>query len=156
MRIQWRLLLVCLAVPLGVGGVSGWISRGGQAAFAAMNKPPLSPPGWIFPAVWTVLFILMGTASYLVLTSSRSRLGTGRAMGAYGLQLGMNFLWPVLFFNLGNYLLSLVWLLVLWLAILVTAIRFSRISKTAARLLLPYLVWVGFAGYLNWGICLLN
>ena len=108
------------------------------------------------PAVWTVLFLLMGMASFLVLDSGKSRREIRRALGVYGLQLGVNFFWPILFFNLGAYLFSLLWLILLWILILAAKLRFSRISLSAGRLLLPYLLWTAFAGYLNAGVWLLN
>ncbi len=151
-----RKLLICVAVPLAVGGVSAWLSRGGMNAFAALNKPPLSPPGWLFPVVWTLLFILMGLASYLVLMSGRPRQTVNKALRLYGIQLGVNFFWSIFFFNLSLYLFSFLWLILLWLLILAATVRFYQISQTAGSLMLPYVLWVAFAGYLNLGICLLN
>lgn len=122
-------------------------------AFEALNKPALSPPGWLFPVVWTVLYILMGIASYLVLTSGKPN---DTALIVYGIQLVFNFFWPILFFNLELYLLSFFWLVLLWLLILKTTLSFYQISKPAGYLMLPYLLWVTFAGYLNFFIYLLN
>lgn len=124
--------------------------------FADLNKPPLSPPGWLFPVVWTILFVLMGAASYLVLTSEKPQQVVDRALRLYVVQLGVNFFWSIFFFGQSRYLFSFLWLVLLWLLILATAIRFYRIMPLAGYLLLPYLIWVTFAGYLNLGICLLN
>lgn len=121
--------------------------------FEAISKPALAPPGFLFPAVWTILYILMGIASYLVLTSGRPN---DTALTVYGIQLAFNFFWPIIFFNLGLYLFAFLWLVLLWLLILITAVLFCQISKPAGYLMLPYLLWVTFAGYLNLSIYLLN
>ena len=96
MRIDWKKLIACLALPLAVGGLSALVS-GGTDAYREMNQPPLSPPGWIFPVVWAVLYLLMGYASYLVLTSGAPKKDIRRAWLLYGLQLLANFLWSPLF-----------------------------------------------------------
>ena len=156
MKIKWKPLLICLAIPLAVGGLSAFLTRNGMEAFQNLNQPPLSPPAWLFPVVWSILFLLMGLASYLVYTSGKTRPATRTALIVYGVQLAFNFLWPIFFFNLGLYLFSFVWLVVLWGLILTTAVLFSHLSKPAGLLLLPYLLWVAFAGYLNFSIYLLN
>lgn len=156
MKIQWKPLLICVAIPLAVGSLAALLSRDGMNVFASLEKPPLSPPGWLFPVVWTILYVLMGIASYLVFTSGADRKTVGAALRVYGFQLAVNFLWPIFFFNFGWYLFSFVWLLLLLLLILVTFARFWKISVPAACLLIPYLIWVVFAGYLNLGVALLN
>lgn len=156
MKIKWKLLLICIAIPLMVGGIAGFISQNSMSAFEALNKPPLSPPGWVFPVAWTILYILMGIASYLILTSDAPQKRINKAMKLYVLQLFFNFLWTFWFFNLELYLFAFIWLVALWLLILITILSFSRISKPAAYLMVPYLLWVTFAGYLNLGIALLN
>ncbi len=155
MKIQWKKLITCIIIPLAVGGVAALLTRGSMQAFDTLNKPPLSPPGWLFPIVWTILYILMGIASYLVATSGqpyRSR----SALTVYGIQLVFNFFWSIIFFNLEMYLFAFIWLVLLWLFILTTTFLFYRISKAAGYLMLPYLLWVTFAGYLNLAIFLLN
>ncbi len=153
LKIQWKKLISCLAIPLAAGGLSALLTRGSMESFEALNKPPLSPPGWLFPVVWTVLFVLMGIASYLAAVSG----GPNRtALAVYGVQLLFNFVWPLLFFRLAQYLPAFIWLVILWVLILVTAVLFYRISKPAGYLMLPYLAWVAFAGYLNLAIFLLN
>ena len=141
---------------MAVGGLSAFLTQDSMETFNRLNQPPLAPPGWLFPVVWTILFILMGLASYLVLTSGKSDQSIRNALSVYGFQLLVNFLWPILFFNLGLYLFSFFWLIFLWILILVTMLLFYRIRKTAGYLLLPYLLWVSFAGYLNLSIYLLN
>ncbi len=153
MKIQWKKLILCIALPLAVGGLSALFTRGGMEAFRSLNKPPLSPPGWLFPVAWTILYILMGIASYLVLTSGKPNRA---ALTVYGIQLAFNFFWSIIFFDFEAYLFSFIWLVILWVLIFVTMILFHGISKPAGYLLLPYLLWVTFAGYLNFYIYLLN
>ena len=124
--------------------------------FASLAQPPLTPPGWVFPVVWTTLFLLMGIASYLAPNSGGSRPAVGGALALYSLQLAFNFMWPIFFFNLGWYLFAFGWLVVLWLLILAETVRFFRLSRPAGYLMLPYLAWVAFAGYLNLGVYWLN
>ena len=156
MKIDKKRLIICLAIPLVVGGAAGLLTMNSMEAFEALNQPPLSPPGWLFPVVWTVLYVLMGIASYLVSVSDAPQEAKARALWTYGIQLAFNFLWPIAFFNLKWYLFAFLWLVILWILILITALRFGRIRKPAGYLLVPYLLWVAFAGYLNLGIYLLN
>ncbi len=155
MKIDWKKLIVCLAIPLAVGGLATLLS-GGMDTYAAMDKPPLSPPGWVFPVVWTVLYLLMGYASYLVVTAEAPAAHKRKALTLYGLQLLANFIWPLLFFGAGLPLTALLWLIVLWVLIFLTIRAFSDISERAGDLLIPYILWVTFAAYLNLGIYLLN
>jgi len=155
-RAKWKTLVIALVIPLGVGGLSALLTRKEMDAFSHLNQPPLSPPTWLFPVVWTILFLLMGLASWLVYRSDAPDGVIRRALTVYGIQLGVNFLWSILFFNLKWYLFSFFWLLLLWGLILVTMILFFPIRKPAGWLLVPYVLWVTFAGYLNFGIYLLN
>lgn len=153
MKIQWKKLILCIAIPLAAGGLAGLLIRNSMETFQSLNKPALSPPGWLFPVVWTILYILMGIASYLVLVSGKPNRS---ALSVYGIQLIFNFFWSIIFFNFEAYLFSFVWLIILWVLILATMILFFRVSEPAGYLLLPYLLWVTFAGYLNLYIYLLN
>ena len=155
MVIQWKKLLICIAIPLGVGGLSALLTAGNMALFEEVNKPPLSPPGWLFPVVWTILYILMGIALYIVITHKehkRIRL----PVISFGVQLFFNFFWSIIFFNMRAYLFAFIWLILLWVAIAVNIILFCNVDKRAGRLLIPYILWVTFAGYLNLGIYILN
>lgn len=124
--------------------------------FTLLRRPPLSPPMWVFPVVWTILFAVMGFASYLVYTAEGRRGGKRSALWTYGLQLLVNFAWPVFFFELNWRLFAFFWLILLWAMILGVTVQFFRIRPGAGLLMLPYLAWVAFAGYLNFGIYLLN
>ena len=156
LRVNKKLLIICLLVPLAVGGIAALLTGGGMDAFETLNKPPLSPPGWLFLVAWTILYLLMGLASYLALESRGPQQIISRSIALYALQLLFNFLWPIVFFGLKWYLFAFIWLAALWILILLTMLQFRRVSKAAAYLMLPYLVWVTFAGYLNLGISLLN
>lgn len=153
MRIQWKKIVICLIIPLAIGSLSAFLTKDNMQIFASLNKPVLAPPAWLFPIVWTILYILMGIASYLVLTSDKESF---TALVVYGIQLGFNFLWSIIFFNLKLYLLAFIWLAFMWILIFVTLILFYRIIKLSGYLMIPYLLWVSFAGYLNYSIYLLN
>lgn len=156
MRIKWNTLIVCIAIPLAVGGIAGLLTRGGMEVFQMLNQPAFAPPGWLFPVVWTILYVLMGIASYLVLESNADKTEILEGMILYGYQLVVNFFWPIFFFQFQWYLFSFIWLVALWVLIIMTMIEFYQVSKTAAYLLIPYLVWVTFAGCLNFAIYRLN
>lgn len=152
--IKWKPLLLNLLIPLAVGGLSAYLTMDSMEVYQSLRQPPLSPPGWLFPVVWTILFLLMGTAAYLVWL--RDSTGRNGALVLYALQLAFNFGWTLIFFNVQNYGLAFFWLLVLWVLILITTIRFFKENKAAGWLMIPYLLWVAFAGYLNAGVWLLN
>ena len=156
MKINIKQLLICIAVPLLIGGLSAFLTRDSMTTFSQVIKPPLSPSGILFPIVWTVLYTLMGIASYLIVSSDAAKEDIQNAIFIYVLQLGINFFWSIFFFNFKWYLFSFFWLLLLWAFILYMIVIFYRISKPAAYLLIPYLLWVTFAGYLNLGIAILN
>lgn len=143
-----------IVIALLVGLLAGLITRPGMEAYAEPEKPPLSPPGWLFPIVWTILYILMGTAAGIVQRTD-SHL-TPKAMRAYYAQLSANFFWPIIFFGLAAKLAAFFWLLMLLALVIYTAKQFGRISITAKRLLLPYILWLLFAAYLNFATFLLN
>ena len=156
MKINKRLLFICIAIPVIVGIVSALLTRNSMELFQSIDKPPLAPPGWLFPVVWTILYILMGISSYLILESGESQEEIRKALTIYGYQLVVNFLWPTFFFNFGWYFFSFLWLVLLWVLVLMMILRFKNISKLAAYMNIPYLVWLTFAGYLNLGIWILN
>lgn len=147
-------LLINLLIPLAVGGLSALLIRDDTGLYAELRQPPLSPPGWAFPAVWTALYLLMGLAAYLVWM--RDSTGRAGALCFYGLQLCFNFVWCLLFFRLRCFGFSLFCLAVLWILLLFTTVRFFQERRAAGWLLLPALLWTAFAGYLNAGILFLN
>ncbi len=153
-KIYYKQLIISLAISLGTGFLSGLVSMMGMENFENANKPPLTPPNYLFPIVWTILFILMGISAYIIFKSDE--LAKSNALIVYGIQLLVNFFWPIFFFNMSAYLFSFIWIIVLWLLIIIMIKMFYQISKTAALLQIPYLLWVTFAAYLNFGVYLLN
>ncbi len=149
-RIQWKPLIASLIISLGTGGLSFLLTPGIMEDYGALYKPPLAPPGWVFPVVWTILFVLMGIAAYLVYISDSP--DKRMALTYYIVQLGANLLWSIIFFRFQAYLPALVWLLALWYLVFLTLREFRKIDKIAAGLLIPYLLWLTFAGYLNFAI----
>lgn len=156
MKINKRLLFICIVIPLAVGVVSGLLTRNSMETFALVEKPPLAPPGWLFPVVWTILYALMGISSYIILTADAPQEKISDAIKIYAYQLVVNFLWPTFFFNFGWYFFSFLWLLLLLGLVFLMIRKFYDISRIAAYMNVPYLVWLTFAGYLNAGVWLLN
>ena len=156
MKLKPKKLALCLAIPLAVGGVAALLSEPGMRDFAAIEKPALTPPAWVFPVVWTALYLMMGLASYLVAESRCPRDDINTALTVYACQLTLNFFWPMLFFHFKLYLFAFFWLVALWIMVLAAFAIFRKLDRRAGDLLLPYLLWVTFAGYLNFGVYLLN
>lgn len=124
--------------------------------YPSIVKPALNPPAWVFGPVWTTLFALMGIAAFLIWRQGTEKRAVRNALFVFGIQLALNVFWSLLFFGLHSPLASLVEIILLWVAILWTTIAFHRLSKPAAYLLVPYLLWVSFASYLNAAIWWLN
>lgn len=156
MKKNLKPLLISLAIPLGVGILASLLTGGGMGDYAVMRNPPLSPPGWVFPIVWSALYLLMGYASYRIYNSGGNPIEVKKALRLYGIQLVLNFLWPLVFFGLQWYWVAFIVLVALWIAIYLTMRAFSDIDEKAGDLLIPYLLWVTFAGYLNVGVAILN
>lgn len=124
--------------------------------YAGLVKPTLNPPSWVFGPVWITLYFLMGIAAFLVWRKGFERRDVKMALGIFGVQLFLNAIWSIIFFGLHNPFWAFIEIIVLWLAIVWTIVVFYRISKPAAYLLLPYILWVSFAGYLNYSIWMIN
>ena len=147
------LVAVLLCEGVGIGG-SFFTTPSIGSWYVTLSKPSFNPPNWIFAPVWTLLFFLMGVSLYLV-WSKKDNLPVGGkriAMLVFFQQLGLNVLWSALFFGLHNPFLAFVEIIALWFSILMTIFYFSKISKTAAYLLVPYILWVSFAAFLNFSI----
>jgi len=152
--IKLKELIISIVIPLAVGGISSLLSMNGFKEFETIPKPAFTPPGILFPIVWTILYILMGVSSYLVYnTSCKNKY---KALRVYAIQLFFNFLWSILFFSFKLYWFSFIWLIVLWALIIVMIYRFYNCKKSAGILQIPYLLWVTFAGVLNAAVALLN
>lgn len=147
-------LIISILTPLAVGLISSVLSNNSRTTYMELIKPPLSPPSILFPIVWTILYILMGIASYFIFISDSKY--KDKAINLYRTSLIFNFFWSIIFFRLELYLLAFVWLLVLIFIIINMMIVFYKIKPLAAYLLIPYLIWCLFAAYLNLGIYLLN
>ena len=151
-------LLISLAAPLLAGAVGGAVTYSHITSwYAELAKPVFSPPNWVFGPVWTMLYILMGVALYLVWTAPKSKkYNKTKAMQAFWVQLALNVLWSVVFFGLQSPWLGVIAILALLIAILLTVQLFQPISKKAAYLLAPYALWVSFATILNTAVASLN
>lgn len=155
-KVPWMVYGLMILLTEGVGFLSGWLTRQGAQAYSqSIVQPPLSPPTFVFPVVWGILFALMAIAAARIWLTPPSGLRT-KALLLYLVQLAFNFFWSILFFNFQAFGAALIWLAVLWGLILWMFFLFRRLDRPAAWLLLPYLLWVSFAAYLNAGVWILN
>ena len=156
MKKNWKVYAFWIALTEGVGALAGWLTREGIAHYSqTVIQPPLSPPAFLFPIVWTILYALMGIGAARVYLTPASN-ARSRGLLLFLIQLAFNFLWSIVFFNLRAYGFAFFWLIALWLLILWMTASFYQVDKTAALLQIPYLLWVAFAGYLNFGVWMLN
>ncbi len=154
MKLNTKLLISSIFISVGVGALAGLLTTDSVQVYEQLIKPPLSPPSWVFPVVWTALYILMGISAHLISISDDPR--KEQALKIYGMQLFLNFCWSIVFFNMQQYLLAFVILVLLWILIVLMIRSFNKINPLAAKLQIPYLLWVTFAGYLNLAIYFLN
>lgn len=153
---NWRRCLKWIALTETVGLLAGILSREGTLVYQEYaQKPPLTPPGWVFGVVWTILYALMGISMCRVLGVENTKKGN-RCLNLFVAQLIVNFFWPLLFFNAQAFGFALIWLILLWVLVLAMILCFCRVDRRAAILQLPYLLWLTFAAYLNAGAWLLN
>ena len=144
-------------IALLVGGASAYLTRNNMNIYERINMPPLSPPSWLFPVVWGILYTLMGISSAIVYLKGKNEdIDTKGALNAYLLQLAVNFAWSIIFFNMQAFLLAFLWILLLWVLIIIMIVRFKKILPLAAWLQIPYLLWVTFAAYLTFMVWILN
>ena len=154
-KIKWFQLFVIVLITELIGVIASLLSGNIGEFYTSFEKPPLSPPGWLFGVVWPVLYLLMGIAAYIIYQSPKTS-DRNKATNLYWLQLFVNFLWPIIFFRFGWYWISVIVILVLDVLVIMTINWFYKINKTAGYLLIPYLLWLLFATYLNIGIAILN
>lgn len=153
--MKYKLLVTCLALPLLVGIFGSVVTLNSISTwYAVLIKPSFSPPNFLFGPVWTTLYVLMGVALYNVLKTKSSKKKS--AVQIFLLQLFLNFLWSFVFFGMHNILLAFVVILALWAAIFQNIRVFLKISKPAGYLLVPYILWVSFAAFLNLSLFFLN
>lgn len=153
-------IAICIVIPLGLGFLSSFISGNMTEGYGSFTQPPFAPPAWLFPVAWSILYILMGIASYFIFilrpkTKKEQKYRTA-ALITYCLQLAINFAWSPVFFGAGQYFLALVMLIVMWLLLLATMFLIRERSMPAMWCFLPYALWCLFAMYLNIGVFLLN
>ena len=146
-------ILICegvglISTPFTIAAIPTW--------YVTLQKPFFSPPNWVFAPVWTFLYFLMGISVYLIWEQGLKKKKVKEALKFFLLQLVLNFMWSLFFFGLHAPFLAFIEIVILWLAIFVTIKKFYPLSRPAAYLLVPYLLWVSFAGYLNYTIWLLN
>ncbi len=153
---QIKTYAVGIGIPLAVGGLSALLTAGNMDIYDSIQQPPLAPPAALFPIAWTILYVLMGIGSVWVYKNDRNIRLRNNALLVYLVQLAVNFFWSIIFFNFQAFLFSFIWLVLLWGLIILMIYKFSKVSKPAAYLQIPYLLWVTFAGYLNFAIYILN
>lgn len=151
----WLATLSFILLTEAVGGLSALLSGGMELYESGIQKPPLSPPGIVFPIVWTILFALLGIGAARIYLAPDSPERT-KALTLYLVQLAVNFFWSILFFRFEAFGFALLWLILLWILILWMADAFAQVDKWASALQIPYILWVAFAGYLNFGVWRLN
>ena len=157
MKEKFKAYLISIGIALGVGGLSALLTNGSMNLYEDIIRPPLSPPSWLFPVVWTVLFILMGISAAMIYLDRNTPVPQKKsALYTYTLSLIVNFFWSIIFFNMRAYLFAFIWLLLLLYLIIRTIMKYYKINPLAAYLQIPYLLWVSFAGYLTIAIWILN
>ncbi|HZJ41007.1 MAG TPA: TspO/MBR family protein [Candidatus Saccharimonadales bacterium] len=146
-------LIIAILVSEAAGGIGAIFTTAAIPTwYATLSKPALNPPNWVFAPVWTSLFILMGIAAFLIWKQGTDNPKVIEALKIFLSQLTLNALWSFIFFGLHNPGLAFLEIIFLWLAILATILSFYKISRAAAYLLIPYILWVSFAAYLNFAI----
>lgn len=156
MKNRKILFFLCVLIPLAVGSIAALITRDGMRIYQVMEMPFLAPPAWLFPIVWTLLYMLMGLSSYWIMISDAEQKDKEKAILLYEYQLAVNFLWPSFFFSFQWYLFAFFWIILLWILVFLMIFSFWKIEKRAAFVNLPYLVWLSFAAYLNLAVWWLN
>lgn len=165
-KLNFKHLTISLIISLGTGILSELLTMSNMQTFDILSKLPLSPPSWLFPIIWLIFFVLMGISAYLIYEENPTIFTEGIVL--YGIQLAMNFVWFLMFFNAGKpfqalmvvhtgiYLRAFCVLIALWLIIAMMIMEFAKVNRWAARLQIPYLLWMTFMLYVNFGIFLLN
>lgn len=153
---KWKWHLYFIGFTEAVGALSGILTKEGTKTYVAfVNKPTLTPPGAVFPIVWSLLYALMGIGAGCIWKSTPSP-KRSYSLLLFVVQLTVNFCWSLFFFNEKAYGFALIWLLLLWILIICMILAFYQVNKKAAYLQIPYLLWVTFAAYLNFMVWQLN
>ena len=155
-KVNFKTYAFWILLAEGVGALSGWLSRDGMKVYeSTINQPPLSPPSWLFPIVWVILYALMGIGAARVYSAPRSP-DRSRGLNLFMVQLLINFFWSLIFFNAQAFGFALLWLVLLWGLVLWMIVEFRKVDKPAGNIQIPYLLWLTFAVYLNLGVWYLN
>ena len=150
---NFKILIICILIP-NLAGIIGSLLGNASMGFEQIIKPSFTPPGFIFPIVWIILYTLMGISSYIIYSSDSE--SKNDALFVYGIQLLLNSLWTFFFFNLNWFLFSFIWLLAILIFSIIMVVKFYHINKTAAFLQIPYILWLIYAGLINLGVYILN
>lgn len=149
-------LLIYIVSAEAVGALSALFSGGFGDFYTKYEKPPLLPPAWLFPVVWTVLYALMGISAYLIKSSGGDEYSVSRALKLYWIQLAVNFSWSIVFFRFEALWAAVAVILVLLALIIAMISSFKKIRPLTAYINIPYLIWVAFASYLTIAIAVIN
>ncbi|GAB6167604.1 TspO/MBR family protein [Clostridium carnis] len=149
-------LVINILIPVLGGLLVGFLNSNVMGKYEALKKPIFTPPSYIFPIVWSILYILMGIAAYRIYMKNKQGYDDKGAYFFYLVQLIFNFMWSFIFFTFRLYAISFIWLVILFVLIIITFIKFIKVDKIAAILLTPYIIWVLFAGVLNFFIWIFN
>ena len=156
-KFQLFPFLISLFITLGIGIIASIFTRPEiKGWYINLSKPSFTPPNWLFPVAWTILYVLIATAAYMVWIRRDKSITYTRASMIYIVQLLLNFSWSIVFFGMHEIFAALVIIILLLVTIILNIAWFGRFSKTAAWLLVPYVVWVSYAGLLNLSIYILN
>lgn len=150
------MFVICVSVPIAVGMISGYLTRSNMVVFDTITKPALTPPSIVFPIAWSILYVLMGLASFVVLVNCDAISQAVYLMVPYVIQLALNFLWSIIFFNAQAYGLAFTCLIFMWVMVIRSMMFFGTVSMLSYWLMMPYILWITFAGYLNLMIVILN
>lgn len=155
-KVDLKKLLISILISVGTGLLSVLLTMGNYASYGKLNSPSFAPPAWIFALVWTILYLLMGIACYRIWMHGGKFHKVNNALGFYGIQLGLNFLWSIIFFGFDLRGLAFLGILALLFFIIITIVKFGKICKAAAYLMVPYMLWVAYAAVLNYSVWVLN
>lgn len=152
-KINWKRLIIITIITFIVGSFFSWFTMNNMDTFKELEKP-INVPGILFPIVWSILYLLMSISCYIITESNDKN--KDKAIIWYGIQLVINSLWSLIFFGFGAYLLAFIWIVLLAVSVIIMMAKFYNVDKRAAYINIPYILWILFAAYLNFGIYILN
>jgi len=152
-KINWKRLIIITIITFVVGSFFSFFTMNSMETFKELEKP-INVPGILFPTVWSILYLLMSISCYIISCSNDEN--KNEAIIIYAIQLVINSVWSLIFFGFGAYLLGFIWIIILAVTVIIMIAKFYNINKKAAYLNIPYILWILFAAYLNFGIYILN